>query len=708
MERERKLKRNNNGMALVTVIIVIAMAVILSASLLTVAGASYKMRHVDQKSKDVFYKNEAVVDDAQMVVQNLASTKLDSLSSDTKSYIDSVYNEIITQAKGNSSALIADYLKKQIESIDSGVTIKELSLNSKTPLVKTDKKLTIKDFKVTYTDKNGYTSTLKTDIAINGPTKKTATKPSSSGIARYSMIVGSGCTVTSSSNMINNGKPGFFVQEGDVYIGQQVDGASSTLALDIYNGTTYELSGQQTDIDGDVEIKKGVLRLTGDNVEVNGTITLENGSHLVLGENTQLTCKDIIFKEDGKVKSLFGDVSGSKIAYEKTSPSASANATGYSKYFPYTDDPEVRSKKGDSYEKNIEAAYKADNSGPNMIIGIVEDKSYELLFDKNESASGTVTLAPKYQIGTGTSAAKLTWGNGKNITLNASIKPDGKVRYGNSSKADKSQLMKRNGDSYEPIDSGKDVLVDKTFDQIVNTRTLYSFSSEPDGGTNGYAKPTVYMSGESTEKSIGTSGWNYFQLPSDTKPDKSDNEWKTFKYKKNGVTKDYDADMMFGKSRVLNAGAVNNKFSLYICNDKYTVPFNNGDHYVGIFMSTKKITYEINEYKAVGYAILDNEDKDSMKKYFDHLGNYFLGKSDDNAVTSQLNFKSSSDPNKPDWSKVGIYTINSFFNGGTKIFYDFDTPDPKPDSGSDSSKTDLGDNDKLDLIDIKNWSNSDE
>ena len=703
MERERKLKQNNNGMALVTVIIVIAMAVILSASLLTVAGASYKMRHVDQKTKDVFYKNEAVIDDAQMVVQNLASTQLASLSGDTKAYINNVYNEMANQAGGTSSSQIADYLKKQIEDIDKGVQIKELTLNNVKPVERTDKKLTLKDLKVTYTDKNGYTSTLKTDISINAPTKKTTTKPDKGGIARYSMIVGSGCTLKSGSgNMINNGKPGFFVQEGDVYIGQQVEGAaSSTLALDINDGLIYELSGQQTDIDGDIEVRKGVLRFTGDEVKVNGVITLANGSHLVIDENTHLTCKDIQIKQDGKTYSLYGDSSGTVEAYEKTKPSGLMPEGGYSKFFPYTEDP---ANKPDDNQMSKRGYYKADNSNPNMIIGIKGNKAYELLFNKNTSILNKIDLQPTYQIGTST----LSWGNGKNITLNSEIKPDGKVCYGKSSKAEKTELLKRNGSAWTPI-SSSDTLVDKTFDKIVNTRVLYSFANEPDGATNNVSQPSAYMSGTATEKYIATQDLRYYSLPSDTKPDRNDNEWKEFTYKKNGITKKYQANIQFGKARDINAGQANNKFALFICNDAYKVQFNSGDHYIGIFMSTKKITYEVNEFKSVGYAILDNEDKDAMKKYFDHLGNYFIGKTDDNAICTQFGFKSSSDQNKPDWSQVGIYTMNSFFNGGTKIFYDYSDSEPtKPDDGSGSTDTDLGDNDKIDFIQMENWSNSDE
>lgn len=219
------MKKNNKGSAFVMVLVILAIVGILAAVALWVSLVNYQMKLTDIKVKDNFYSAESVLDqisvglqkdvsDAyqkayQKVVVNYASM------SDTQrqAVFDAQFKkELRDMLKGTADktyklAHLTDYVYAdwltdttypyaKIEAVTDGT----LAVGNG-HMVTYDTHILLKGIAVTYTDAEGYTSKIQTDISLKVPDLKFTSTSSMPDTFGYSIVGDSGVMVVGNSNI---------------------------------------------------------------------------------------------------------------------------------------------------------------------------------------------------------------------------------------------------------------------------------------------------------------------------------------------------------------------------------------------------------------------------------------------------------------------------------------------------------------------------
>lgn len=664
VKMKKRSLQDNRGIALVSVLIIITLCFLLSGAIMQVSYMALLSRNVSTASANNFYDAESVVDDMKIELQTVAAAALNvSGGENTAAYVEQVYNSLTAGSSASPLENVQENLAKFTKLPGATITVDMVNGG----IEKGEDYVCIKGITVEYTDPDtGYYSNITTDIKVRAPYYASA---ESHPLGTYSMLMGCGSTFTGAgNNTLNSGKPAYFLQEGNVYIGRQVAAgpwetlATENLSLKLKNYVTIIFNGDNVVINGDIYVEEhSVIGLTGKAVEVRGDIILKDGSYLLIGNQTQLTCHDIIV--EGK--------SVNKGEYTNT-----VSGTAYSTYFPYSCNPYL-----ESHSDNYNRVYHYDSVTALKNGGImVEDSAGNNLYQLMTAPGGNYT----YRNNSGSEVAYPG-----NLAFDPTIAPEAKAQV---------TVLARNASTNWQL-AETTVEVDARFAETVNVAYLQWLENQSFGqltwnsrayfakdgskettapSANVYNIPTTGSFYVPNSGAYGTIG--QYPMPSFTFTNKE------------GVTRTYNPLVYIGSSQdTFNSSEVVGKMAIFVCMNSYTVPFNWGEDYIGIFMSAKSVNYSVNEGCSTGYSMLDTDasfaaaNKAEMKKFMDPFGNYLLLR-DLNPVMVN---------NKVNTGYLYAYLVNNIFVGGTKSFYE--------DKGGGSTTVDTSQNENLNLIELENW-----
>lgn len=661
--KKRMKQQDNRGIALVSVLIIITLCFLLSGAIMQVSYMALLSRNVSTASANNFYDAESVVDDMKIELQTVAAAALKvSGGQNTAAYVEQVYNTLTAGSNATPLENVQENLAKFTNLPGATITVDMVNGG----IEKGDDYVLIKGVTVDYTDPDtGYYSNITTDIKVRAPYyASTENHP----LGTYSMLMGCGSNFTGAgSGALNTGKPAYFLQEGNVYIGRQIAQSWETLAtenlsLKLTNYATIIFNGDNVVINGDIYVEQhSVIGLTGKAVEVRGDIILTDGSYLLIGNQTQLTCRDIII--DGK--------SVNKGEYTNI-----LSGTAYSSYFPYTRNPYL-----ESHSDDTNRVYHYDTVGALKNGGImVEDNSGKNFFALLTSVGGNF----KYRNETG---SEVTYPG--NLAFDPTITPEEKAQV---------TVLAQNASTNWQL-AETTIEVDARFAETINVAYLQWLENQNFGQLTWNSR-AYYAKDGSQETSVPSA--NVYNIPTTGSfyvPNSgaygtiTEHPMPSFTFtNKEGVTKTYNPLVYIGSSQsTFNSSEVVGKMAIFVCMNSYSVPFNWGEDYIGIFMSAQAVNYSVNEGCSTGYSMLDTDasfaaaNKVEMKNFMDPFGNYLLLR-DLNPVKVNNTVNS---------AYLYAYLVNNIFVGGTKSFYE--------DKGGGSTSVDTSQNENLNLIELENW-----
>lgn len=674
MVMRSQFRKDNRGIALISVMICATLCLLLSATILRVSLLSYRQKAISKQAASTFYENEAIVDDIKMGLQAKVATAF-AVSSTTSraNFVTNFKTSLLSDggAVGSDKDKIEKALKSYLTGYDPDSTIKDISVTvegySDGGTIKyfdesVAGEIVIKNVRIRYTDleRGGYVSEVKTDIRIRSPYVSEST--SSSG--GYSMFAGSGFSVT------GDGAKATAQLDiiGDIYIGydpstEVLSGGKvvSALAMDCGRATSvYWPEKSSITINGDIRIdNRSNLVILSKNVDVRGTIYVSKNSNLIIAKGAKVKCKDIVVE------------------------TTITEELGPGSYYTWHDnwnggdlmtEPTIQSWEGSRYTKILHGTATTVYSGKSL------SSNYN---------SGNADVIDHLPVGWDTQDL-----NDPHL-------------YNNQ--GNKSGLF--------VWDGTKATRVNKVTNKTVSSLPGLTLDS------SNYAHPRVKKTIDGVdyyfdEEYVGLIDVDYFvryvkKCPDAFEPKKqmTTDQFRVngAKYKANdGVTlgsisqggatrhQDYncgsgrtvDVEVMVGKVQTMNRSDNNGQVkNCHFAIGMEDVPLcandnNGGAQSVGIYITPGKMTCAARELCSSIRSLTDMAtDKSYAKTFFDNLGRQLMGQ-----------------------SSLGIdaQTINNFFVGGIKVFYE-DSQGGSGGSGQSVTATDKEMNATLDIITFENW-----
>ncbi len=674
MVMRSQFRKDNRGIALISVMICATLCLLLSATILRVSLLSYRQKAISKQAASTFYENEAIVDDIKMGLQAKVATAF-AVSSTTSraNFVTNFKASLLSDggAVGSDKDKIEKALKSYLTGYDPDSTIKDISVTvegySDGGTIKyfdesVAGEIVIKNVRIRYTDleRGGYVSEVKTDIRIRSPYVSEST--SSSG--GYSMFAGSGFSVT------GDGAKATAQLDiiGDIYIGydpstEVLSGGKvvNALAMDCGRATSvYWTEESSITINGDIRIdNRSNLVILSKNVDVRGTIYVSKNSNLIIAKGAKVKCKDIVVETT---------------ITEELSPGS---------YYTWHDnwnggdlmtEPTIQQWEGSRYTKILHGTATIVYSGKSL------SSNYN---------SGNADVINHLPVGWDTQDI-----NDPHL-------------YNNQ--GNKSGLF--------VWDGTKATRVNKVTNKTVSSLPGLTLDS------SNYAHPRVKKTIDSVdyyfdEEYVGLIDVDYFvryvkKCPEAFEPKKqmTTDQFSVngAKYKaNNGVTlgsisqggatrhQDYncgpgktvDVEVMVGKVQTMNRSDSNGQVkNCHFAIGMEDVPLcandnNGGAQSVGIYITPGKMTCAARELCSSIRSLTDMAtNKSYAQTFFDNLGRQLMGQ-----------------------SSLGIdaQTINNFFVGGIKVFYE-DSQGGSGGSGQSVTATDKEMNATLDIITFENW-----
>jgi len=306
----KKIRKNNSGMALVSVIVVIGFIAALVSIVLTTTLVNFKMRAVNERSKDNFYSAEQALDEVNVGLQRFVSDSMSEAYLEVmESYSEYAVSESMTEAEKlavnekRNELLKVRYYESIWEKLQVGDHHDQYDVNilddflkdstrwhgdaengygailvatdavDDTKETKTGKMLTyekegivLKDFKVYYKDAAGFVSVIKTDIRLAYPEFNFNRSSEVPDIIYYSLIVDEQAVLDCADVEMT----------GKVYANQFT-----------VNGGKVKTTG-------------------GDDITIKYDLDLKNGTNFTSGDNTILWAKNIVL--DSAEATLDGNI----------------------------------------------------------------------------------------------------------------------------------------------------------------------------------------------------------------------------------------------------------------------------------------------------------------------------------------------------------------------------------------------------------------
>lgn len=666
-------RHDNRGVALVSVLIVITLCLLLSGAIMQVSYMALLSRNVSTASANNFYDAESVVDDIKIELQTVAAAALKVSGSDnTTAYIDTVYNTLITPGSGSTATSSQEILLENLASyvdLSGALVTLDTSLSIDELLVKGSNSLVIKGVTVEYTDSNGYYSVITTDIKVNAPYYASSEKTS---LGSYSSLVGSGAVMYSEESYQNK-KPGYMIQEGNVYFGTMTD---SSLALWLRNYVTLEMEGDNVVINGDICIDDySILKLTGSGaVEVRGTIYLNNHSHLVIGSDTYLLCKDIVV--DGKYAA--GNTTSGYYNYGAYVNGALSgqyvnlvSGTAYSQYIPYQYDPI------NNYKEELVPGI-SDLPSSIMIYDKVDSNCYNLMTQGTDfsyqKVGGAETIIFELVSGTSNSSQN------KGIYFDATVTPNPKIDF-----------TSYNGTTYKVDDQIYEFLNVSYLTYIYQDSNARQINRMVGSYEEKLVSSVTDPLGLEACKTVNPNQSLYVATSALQSAVELTLEYQGVTY--TGSVKNNDG-CVFGRSQDSYNPSAGTFLSMFFCVNAYTVEFNKGTDYLGIFMSLDKVTYKVKWGSVKGRSVLSSssaQDIANVKAFVEKLSYYVVGQNPPAYYALGYSVNNSDSRNM-----LYAYSclVNNMFNGGWESLFE---------GGDSDTIVDTSQNEDLNLIELENW-----
>lgn len=425
--------KDNKGMAMVSVMIVVTLLAIMAGTVLQMSYLAYNRKVVERRSNETFYTAESCIDTMKAAVQNRVATQLIKAKEGSDKFLDAafdslqpaslgmdlrtfLYNQIVyvdgdpTKALRNDANFFNGYktagdfttIKDGIDPSNGGSFSIGSVVNDKA-----NKKLIIKDVKITFVNKMGYVAEISTDIVVNAPVYASDI---SVPVASYSMFAGSGASVKCLTNYNKNqAHMGIYLhQEGNVYFGLGTFNDHSQLAA-LYldppsssqGGIYFSVGGENAVFNGDVYVDNGsTLIFTGGDgkgdayIQVNGYVYLRDGASLLMAKNVHLVCRGIFVDDDGDTDKndwvaytgTAGNANGSLSQFYPVKESYVIDnaATQYNKYINFTS--------GVKTTEDVASVINKVNQGNLPSGDALDPRAAEIGSGSNTQASGVYVL----------------------------------------------------------------------------------------------------------------------------------------------------------------------------------------------------------------------------------------------------------------------------------------------------------------------------
>lgn len=248
--------KNNDGLALVTVIVAIGFVAALVSVLMLTTLVNFKMKNVNERSKDTFYSAEQAIDEINIGLQHIISESLseaymeimnnyqdDSIDKNqllTTRYYEAIWDRLEVADKGNGFYdvnKLEEMLKPTtrwhtvgtdgygaivVGVVNDGADTKEEKYGEMITYQKSG--VVLKNVKVYYKDQMGFVSVIQTDIKLNYPNFDFALSSAVPTIAKYAFVADSGAEIKTSEKL---------ALLGDIYANQLelINTKSSTLNI---------------------------------------------------------------------------------------------------------------------------------------------------------------------------------------------------------------------------------------------------------------------------------------------------------------------------------------------------------------------------------------------------------------------------------------------------------------------------------------------
>lgn len=320
IEEAKKALRGNSGAGLLVVVITSLVVLLLGSALLYASYNVYVLRLTQMRSETNFTSADAGMEEIRAGLQGVSSDAIgagydnviahytEGATEETfrEGYFKCLFNwedeNNVKLFTGSSSTSISSYnvevLKGFLDPVPDTAeyTLTAGGSDSSTGAVLQDTStgtLTLKDLRLTYI-KNGYETTISTDLYLAVPPVPIYSAINTSDVADYVIIADKGIQV-------GGNKSGNLVVDGDTYAGDLKIGDRSTVTVkqgrSLVVGRTYEM-----DTDGQTILKNtdGTDKMTPGNVSIEGTLKYDKGksadkykSQLTLEDNARLWAHEI-------------------------------------------------------------------------------------------------------------------------------------------------------------------------------------------------------------------------------------------------------------------------------------------------------------------------------------------------------------------------------------------------------------------------------
>lgn len=346
-------KLNNKGSTLVLVIIVLAIVSVFAVVALSISLYNFQMKITDKNVKDNFYSAETVLDQICVGLQGDVSKAYSGAYSEVMQNYNSISdNETADMKEARRNKFEKSFLKNLTQLLQSDNTgyrydiaklrgyvsneiIVDGTQDSSKPHViietttgttgsedcgllnsyyPSEAKLALKGIKVTYTDIEGYTSIIETDICIDCPELNFVNSGEMPDVFSFSLIGNKGIDVADSSNNVEI--------EGSVYAGSNfvIDNSKNTaddvLSLNIGNGANVSFENLK------YLIAQGTIYVNG------------KSSSLKVGTDSQVWTENILVNSS-TVNLLGSTYLSDDLTLEGENPSATLGYENSGKYVGY-------------------------------------------------------------------------------------------------------------------------------------------------------------------------------------------------------------------------------------------------------------------------------------------------------------------------------------------------------------------------------------
>lgn len=672
-----QLRKDNRGIALISVMICATLCLLLSATILRVSLLSYRQKAISKQAASTFYENEAIVDDIKMGLQAKVATAFAVSSTTSRAgFVSNFKSSLLSDggAVGSEKDKIEKALKSYLTGYDPTSTIKDISVTvegySDGGTIKyfdesVAGEIVIKNVRIRYTDleRGGYVSEVKTDIRIRSPYVSEA----SGGGGGYSMFAGSGFSVTS-----GGAKAGVMLTIiGDIYIGydpstEQMEGGKvkSALAMDCGKATSvYWPEDSSITINGDIYVKdRSNLVILSKNVDVRGTIYVSNNSNLIISNSAIVKCKDIV------VEGTYTEVltTGSYFVWHDNWNQKPDQTTE-----PHMETYEVeqgrwtRSVHGSAYTvwtgKSLSSTYNSGSADvknylPTYTYG--QDINDPALYNHQGNKSGLF-------VWNGTKATRINQVTNKKVSSIPGLTID-------NSNNTHPRVKKKIG--------GTDYYFDEEYVKLIDVDYFIPYVKK--------CPSTFQASKQMTTDQFDKNGSKYNVKSGVSLNDISQgaaDRWQTYNY---GPGKTTQVEVMIGNVQTMNRSDRDGQIKqCHFAIGMEDVPLcandnNGGAQSVGVYITPGRMTCAARELSSSIKALTDMAtNKSYAQAFFDSLGRQLMGQ-----------------------NSLGIdqQTINNFFVGGIKVFYE-DSQGGGSGGGQSVTAADKQKNATLDIITFENW-----